>query len=254
MNFQNYFKNKTVLITGSGRGIGLEIAREYLNHGAKIIALDINKKKLLNLKKRYKNKILIEKLDLTNLNDLKNYLKKLPKNFKNINILVNNAGMKSAKNLIETDINNLNNLINFNSIKVIEISRMLISFSLKKNKGKIINIGSSLSSHGAVFKAQGGGSDYSVTKSMVHIITKIMAYECAKFKINVNAIAPGIIQTPMHARPIRETEKKHLAKIPLERIGLPKDISGTALFLGSNYSSYITGQIIHINGGMLMIG
>ena len=254
MNFQNYFKNKTVLITGSGRGIGLEIAREYLNHGAKVIALDINTKKLLNLRKRYKNKILIEKLDLTNLNNLKNYLKKLPKNFKNINILVNNAGMKSAKNLIETDINNLNNLINFNSIKVIEISRMLINFSLKKNKGKIINIGSSLSSHGAVFKAQGGGSDYSVTKSMVHIITKIMAYECAKFKINVNAIAPGIIQTPMHARPMHETEKKHLAKIPLNRIGLPKDISGTALFLGSNYSSYVTGQIIHINGGMLMIG
>ena len=63
MNFQNYFKNKTVLITGSGRGIGLEIAREYLNHGAKVIALDINTKKLLNLRKRYKNKILIEKLD-----------------------------------------------------------------------------------------------------------------------------------------------------------------------------------------------
>ena len=148
----------------------------------------------------------------------------------------------------------LNNLINFNSIKVIEISRILMNFSLKKNKGKIINIGSSLSSHGAVFRAQGGGSDYSVTKSMVHIITKIMAYECAKFKINVNAIAPGIIQTPMHDRPMQVTEKKHLDKIPLDRIGLPKDISGTALFLGSNYSSYITGQIIHINGGMLMIG
>ena len=254
MNFQNYFKNKTVLITGSGRGIGLEIAREYLNHGAKVIALDINTKKLLNLRKKYKNKILIEKLDLTNLNNLKKYLKKIPKNFKSINILINNAGMKSGQNLIEADMNNLNNLINLNSIKVIEISKILIKFSLKKNKGKIINIGSSLSSHGAVFGAQGGGSDYSVTKSLVHIITKIMAYECAKLKINVNAIAPGIIQTPMHARPMHETEKKHLNKIPLNRIGLPKDISGTALFLGSNYSSYITGQIIHINGGMLMIG
>ena len=254
MNFQNYSKNQIVLITGSGRGIGLEITKEYLNHGAKVVALDINIKKLINLKKKYRNKILVEKLDLSNLNYLKNYLKNIPKNFKNINILINNAGMKSGKNLIETNIDDLNNLINVNSIKVLEISRILMNFSLKKNKGKIINIGSSLSSHGAVFKAQGGGSDYSVTKSMVHIITKIMAYECAKFKINVNAIAPGIIQTPMHARPISETEKKHINKIPLNRIGLPRDITGTALFLGSNYSSYITGQIIHVNGGMLMIG
>ena len=254
MNFQNYFKDKTVLVTGSGRGIGLEITKEYLKHGAKVIALDLNIQKLLKFKIKFKNKILLEKLDLSNLKEFENYLKKLPKNFKNINILINNAGMKSSKNLIETDMDNLNNLINFNSIKVIEISRILMNFSLKKNKGKIINIGSSLSSHGAVFRAQGGGSDYSVTKSMVHIITKIMAYECAKFKINVNAIAPGIIQTPMHDRPMQVTEKKHLDKIPLDRIGLPKDISGTALFLGSNYSSYITGQIIHINGGMLMIG
>tara|TARA_B100000927_G_scaffold286755_1_gene278709 strand:+ start:2799 stop:3563 length:765 start_codon:yes stop_codon:yes gene_type:complete len=254
MNFQNYFKDKTVLVTGSGRGIGLEITKEYLKHGARVIALDLNIQKLLKFKIKFKNKILLEKLDLSNLKEFENYLKKLPKNFKNINILINNAGMKSSKNLIETDMDNLNNLINFNSIKVIEISRILMNFSLKKNKGKIINIGSSLSSHGAVFRAQGGGSDYSVTKSMVHIITKIMAYECAKFKINVNAIAPGIIQTPMHDRPMQVTEKKHLDKIPLDRIGLPKDISGTALFLGSNYSSYITGQIIHINGGMLMIG
>tara|TARA_B100001057_G_scaffold492339_1_gene584532 strand:+ start:8169 stop:8933 length:765 start_codon:yes stop_codon:yes gene_type:complete len=254
MNFQNYFKDKTVLVTGSGRGIGLEITKEYLNHGAKVIAIDLNTQKLLKFKNKFKNKILIEKLDLSNLGEFQSYLKKLPKNFKNINILINNAGMKSSKNLIETDMDNLNNLINFNSIKVIEISKILMNFSLKKNKGKIINIGSSLSSHGAVFRAQGGGSDYSVTKSMVHIITKIMAYECAKFKINVNAIAPGIIQTPMHDRPMHVTEKKHLDKIPLERIGLPKDISGTALFLGSDYSSYITGQIIHINGGMLMIG
>ena len=254
MNFQNYFKNKIALITGSGRGIGLEIAKEYLKHGAKVIAIDLNTKRLLNLRNKHRNNILIKKFDLSNLDNFNSFLKKLPKNFQNINILINNAGMKSAENLVKTDINNLNNLINFNSIKVIEISRILINFSLKKNKGKIINIGSSLSSHGAVFRAQGGGSDYSVTKSMVHIITKIMAYECAKFKINVNAIAPGIIQTPMHDRPMNETKKKHLDKIPLNRIGLPKDVSGTALFLGSNYSSYITGQIIHINGGMLMIG
>ena len=254
MNFQKYFKDKTVLVTGSGRGIGLEITKEYLEHGAKVIAIDLNIQKLLKFENKFQNKILIEKLDLSNLEDFQDYLKKLPKNFRNINILINNAGMKSSKNLIETDMDDLNNLINFNSIKVIEISRILMNFSLKKNKGKIINIGSSLSSHGAVFRTQGGGSDYSVTKSMVHIITKIMAYECAKFKINVNAIAPGIIQKPMHDRPMHVTEKKHLDKIPLERIGLPKDISGTALFLGSNYSSYITGQIIHINGGMLMIG
>ena len=145
MNFQNYFKNQIVLITGSGRGIGLEIAKEYLNHGAKVVALDINIKKLISLKKKYKNKILIEKLDLSNLNYFKNYLKNISKNFKNINILINNAGMKSGKNLIDTNINDLNNLINVNSIKVLEISRILMSFSLKKNKGKIINIGSSLS-------------------------------------------------------------------------------------------------------------
>ena len=138
MNFQKYFKDKTVLVTGSGRGIGLEITKEYLEHGAKVIAIDLNIQKLLKFENKFQNKILIEKLDLSNLEDFQDYLKKLPKNFKNINILINNAGMKSSKNLIETDMDDLNNLINFNSIKVIEISRILMNFSLKKNKGKLL--------------------------------------------------------------------------------------------------------------------
>jgi NAD(P)-dependent dehydrogenase (short-subunit alcohol dehydrogenase family) len=125
---------------------------------------------------------------------------------------------------------------------------------MREGGGRIINIGSSLSSQGAVFNYQAGGADYCLSKAMVHDLTKLLAYECAPLGINVNGIAPGIIDTPMHGRPREETEARHSGRIPLGRVGIPQDISGLALFLASPAANYITGQIIHVNGGMLMNG
>jgi len=125
---------------------------------------------------------------------------------------------------------------------------------MKSKGGRIVNVGSSLSSQGAVFNYQAGGGDYCLSKAIVHDLTKLLAYECAPLSINVNAIAPGIVDTPMHGRPLLETEARHGGRIPLGRLGEPEDIAGLAVFLASPAASYMTGQIIHVNGGMLMNG
>ena len=132
------------------------------------------------------------------------------------------------------------------------LTRLVYEDSLKKSGGRIINIGSSISSRGAIFNSQAGGADYCYSKAIVHDLTQLLAYEAAPQGITVNAIAPGIIHTPMHGRPAEETEARHSGRIPLGRIGQPEDIVGAAVFLASEAAAYITGQVLHVNGGMVM--
>jgi 3-oxoacyl-[acyl-carrier protein] reductase len=118
--------------------------------------------------------------------------------------------------------------------------------------GRIVNIGSSVSSRAAVFNYQAGGADYCLSKAMVHSITQLLAFEAARHGVTVNAIAPGIVDTPLHGRPTEETEARHAGRIPLERVAQPEDLVGPALFLASEGARYVTGQILHVNGGMVM--
>ncbi|GGI31343.1 3-oxoacyl-ACP reductase [Bradyrhizobium guangdongense] len=200
------------------------------------------------------NGVLPMAMDVAREDDVARVLDEIARRFGRLDVLVNNAGIKSAEPLLNGNSEKIERTIQINSVAVLRSSKLVVDRFMKAKGGRIVNVGSSLSSQGAVFNYQAGGADYCLSKAIVHDLTKLLAYECAPLKINVNAIAPGIIDTPMHGRPREETEARHSGRIPLGRVGLPENIAGLAVFLASPAASYMTGQILHVNGGMLMNG
>lgn len=248
--------SRTVLVTGAGGGIGAAITSAFHQAGARVVATDTNLDALRTSLARNTELegVVPMAMDVTDETEIANVLDEVTARFGPLYVLVNNAGVKSAESLLTGDNEKTKRTLEINANAVLLCSKLAVTRSMKKGGGRIINIGSSLSSQGAVFNYQAGGGDYCLSKAMVHDLTKLLAYECAPLGINVNGIAPGIIDTPMHGRPREETEARHSGRIPLGRVGIPQDISGLALFLASPAADYITGQIIHVNGGMLMNG
>jgi 3-oxoacyl-[acyl-carrier protein] reductase len=243
-------KGKTVFITGASGGIGLALVKGFVEASANVIAADLN---LEPIKTSIKNNCVMPyKLDVSNNDEIKNVLEQARAHFDPVNVLINNAGIKSSERLIDGDVDKIQKTISINAESVLNLTRIVFEDSLRSCGGSIINIGSSISSRGAVFNYQAGGADYCYSKAIVHDMTQLLAYEAASQNVTVNAIAPGIIQTPLHGRPAEETEQRHKGRIPLGRVGQPEDIVGAAVFLASEAASYITGQVLHINGGMVM--
>ncbi|MCK1484419.1 MULTISPECIES: SDR family oxidoreductase [unclassified Bradyrhizobium] len=256
MTEQFSVSNRTVLVTGAGGGIGSAIVNAFRSGGANVLATDADLETLRSTLASlpHGNGVLPMAMDVASEDDVNRVLDAVAKHFGRLDVLVNNAGVKSAQPLLNGDADKIERTIQINSVAVLRCSKLAIERFMKDKGGRIVNIGSSLSSQGAVFNYQAGGADYCLSKAIVHDLTKLLAYECAPHKINVNAIAPGIIDTPMHGRPREETEARHGGRIPLGRVGVPEDIAGLAVFLASPAASYMTGQIVHVNGGMLMNG
>lgn len=246
----------TVLVTGAGGGIGAAIVAAFLSNGANVIATDANQDALQRalVKVEGGDKAVTMSMDVTSEKDIERVMDAVAERFGRLDALVNNAGIKSTESLLSGDKAKIDRTMEINSGAVLLCSKLVVRRFMKKGGGRIVNIGSSLSSQGAVFNYQAGGADYCFSKAVVHDLTKLLAYECAPLGINVNGVAPGIIDTPMHGRPREETEARHAGRIPLGRVGSPEDIAGIAVFLASPASAYITGQIVHVNGGMLMNG
>ncbi|MEX3953377.1 SDR family NAD(P)-dependent oxidoreductase [Paraburkholderia sp. EG287A] len=248
--------SRTVLVTGAGGGIGAAITSAFHQAGARVVATDTNLDALRTILARSPELegVVPMAMDVTDEADVANVIDEVTERFGPLQVLVNNAGVKSAEPLLTGDNEKTKRTLEINANAILLCSKLVVARSMRQGGGRIINIGSSLSSQGAVFNYQAGGADYCLSKAVVHDLTKLLAYECAPLGINVNGIAPGIIDTPMHGRPREETEARHSGRIPLGRVGIPQDISGLALFLASPAADYITGQIIHVNGGMLMNG
>ncbi|MEX2697210.1 SDR family NAD(P)-dependent oxidoreductase [Rhizobium mongolense] len=246
----------TVLVTGAGGGIGAAIVAAFLSNGANVIATDADQDALERALAKVDGgeKAVTMSMDVTSEKDIERVMDAVAERFGRLDALVNNAGIKSAESLLSGDKAKIDRTMEINSGAVLLCSKLVVNRFMKESGGRIISIGSSLSSQGAVFNYQAGGADYCFSKAVVHDLTKLLAYECAPFGINVNGVAPGIIDTPMHGRPREETEARHAGRIPLGRVGSPEDIAGIAVFLASPASAYITGQIVHVNGGMLMNG
>ncbi|MBX5101276.1 SDR family oxidoreductase [Rhizobium lentis] len=248
--------DNTVLVTGAGGGIGAAIVAAFLANGANVIATDANQDALERALAKVEGgeNAVTMSMDVTSEKDILRVMDAVAERFGRLDALVNNAGIKSAESLLSGDKAKIDRTMEINSGAVLLCSKLVVNRFMKDGGGRIVNIGSSLSSQGAVFNYQAGGADYCFSKAVVHDLTKLLAYECAPFGINVNGVAPGIIDTPMHGRPREETEARHAGRIPLGRVGSPEDIAGIAVFLASPASAYITGQIVHVNGGMLMNG
>ncbi len=242
---------KTALVTGASGGIGLALVKGFVDSGANVVAADLNPAAVESAMASNEC-VMPVRLDVSDEAGIKGVLALVRERFGPLDVLVNNAGIKSAERLMDGDRQRIQHTLTINADAVLDLTRLVYHDSLKDRGGRVINVGSSVSSRGAVFNYQAGGADYCLSKAIVHDLTQLLAYETAPYCVTVNAVAPGIVHTPMHGRPAEETEARHGGLIPLGRIGQPEDIVGATVFLASDAASYITGQVLHVNGGMVM--
>ena len=243
-------KDKISLITGSGLGIGKAIALEFAKVGSDIIVSDVledaGQGTCEEIKKLGRQSIFF-KTDVSNSEDVKNTVDKAIEIFGRIDILVNNAGITKDQLIMKMSEEEWDKVIAVNLKGTFNFCKAVSRYMLKQRSGKIINIASIVGQIGNI-----GQVNYAASKAGVIGITKTLAKEFASRNINVNAIAPGFIKTRM-TDALSDKAKEELTKmIPLNRLGEPLDVAKVALFLASDYSNYITGQVIRVDGGMVI--
>lgn len=245
------FENKVVIITGSARGIGFEIAESFAKEGARIVLTDIQESEVRRASDELVQTSGLEcipiKADVSISDDCQKVADIAVEKFGKIDILVNNAGITKDNLLMRMSEKDWNEVIDVNLKGCFLMSKAVSRTMLKQKYGRIINISSVVGQMG-----NAGQSNYSASKAGIIGLTKSMAREFASRNILVNAVAPGFILTKMTESMKDESKAKLLEMIPLARFGEPKEVANLVLFLASEESSYITGQIIGVNGGMYM--
>ena len=244
-------KGKVAIITGARRGIGKAIALKLAREGAKIVVTDIVKEDCEKVIKEIEDlgsQGLALKLDVTDEEEIKSVAKITKERFGRIDILANNAGICVQEELDKMETSKIDKILDINLRGLILCTKYVLPEMKAKNYGKIINTASI-----AGFVGFDLSSVYCATKGAIITMTKELALELGKNKINVNAVAPGIIATDMTKDMLADESTKSalLAKIPYGRIGKPKDIASAVAFLASDESEYITGQTLAVDGGWL---
>lgn len=242
---------KTVLITGGSRGIGKEIALKYAKNNFNIIINYISEKtKVEELTKEFNDigvESLILKADVSKQEEVTNLINKAIERFSKIDVLVNNAGITKDKLLMRMSEEDFEKVIEINLKGTFLVTKAVTTYMMKQRYGNIINISSVV---GVVGNA--GQCNYSASKAGIIGFTKSIAKELSSRNIRVNAVAPGFIQTDM-TEVLPESIKENIhSQIPLKRMGTAKEVANVIYFLGTEESSYITGQVINIDGGMVM--
>lgn len=241
-------KNKVAFITGAGRGIGREIALKMASEGADIVIADIAEDTMEDTKNDIEAlgvKALAVRTDISNEQSVKEAVQAVTKNFGKIDILVNNAAIFKRAPFLEMTGDMWDFTSNINLKGIFHVTRAVASLMAENKQGVIISISSV-----DAFQGCRDYSHYAMTKAGVVGLSRTLAQELGAYNIRVNVIAPGIMLTDMTRDRVEANKEAYLAKVPIGRIGVPEDIANTALFLASDLSSYITGQVIHVNGGM----
>lgn len=236
----NDLKNKIVLVTGGSGSIGRAIAKEFLKRESKVIVIDKTKtEEEKNIDYIY--------LDLLDYEKISESVKNIIQKYGRIDVLVNNAGIVKDSLMLRMSEDDFDTVIITNLKTVFMLSQLVAKQMLKQKSGSIINISSLVGLHGNV-----GQSNYAASKAGLIGLTKTMAKELAHKQIRVNCVAPGYVQTSMLDKVSEEYLEKVKQNIPLNRFGEPVELANVVLFLASNMSSYITGEIISVGGGLMM--
>ena len=237
--------NINVILTGATGVIGGEILDLFNKSKANVIATGTNLKKLETINTKYEN-VTTKKFDISDHNSIENFVNECNEIFQNkIDILVNNAGITIDNLSIRMKDDEWNKVININLTSSFLISKNVIKKMLKNKKGKIINITSVVGHTGNI-----GQANYAASKSGIIGMSKSLALEYGKKNITINCVSPGFIKSEMTDKIADNFKETMLDKISLERFGMPIDVANAVLFLSSNLSDYITGETIHVNGGM----
>jgi len=246
----NLLKDKVVVITGSNRGIGKSITEVFAENGANIIACSRSislesRKWMINLESKFNISINTVELDLSDEKSVKDSIKQIFSISKKIDVLVNNAGVASGALFQMTPISELRKIFEINFFSQILLSQGIAKIMIRNKSGSIINLSSS-----AAFIADPGTLAYGSSKSAFARATQSMSNELGIFNIRVNAIAPGVTKTDMFKQMSSDAIEKLIRSSALKRAAEPKDIANVALFLASDLSSHVTGQVIRADGGI----
>ena len=237
-------ESKKILITGASRGIGKDIALKSKEKGYKVLGTSTTNEGVSSLKE---NGIHGLQLDLNDKKSVGSFNDLLTQKHPDISVLVNNAGITRDNILLRMTEEEWMDVLNVNLNGAFKISKTVLKFMLKKRWGRILNITSTSASTG-----NKGQANYAAAKAGIEAFSKSLAKEVGSRGITVNAIAPGYIQTDMTEVISEQVKEEILSQIPLARFGRPEEISQLVDFLISDEASYITGQTIHVNGGLFM--
>ena len=237
-------ESKKILITGASRGIGRDIALNSIEKGYKVLGTSTTNEGVSSLKE---NGIHGLQLDLNDKKSVESFNGLLTQEHPDIAVLVNNAGITRDNIVLRMSEEEWTDVLNVNLNGAFKVTKTVLKFMLKKRWGRILNITSTSASTG-----NRGQANYAAAKAGIEAFSKSLAKEVGSRGITVNAIAPGYIQTDMTEVISENVKEEILSQIPLSRFGKPEEISQLVDFLISDEASYITGQTIHINGGLFM--
>ena len=240
------FKGKKILVTGATGGIGGAIVKKFLSLNASVLGTGTNLEKLNLLKNEFPS-LLTEQFDISKHEKIEEFIEKVFSSLGGLDILVNNAGITKDNLSLRMKSEEWQKVIDINLTSTFYLCKSAIKKMLKNKFGRIVNVTSIVGHTGNV-----GQGNYSASKAGVVAMSKSLAIEYAKKNITVNCVSPGFIKTNMTDNISEKFKSELISRIPMNRLGTGEDISNTIAFLSSESSSYITGETIHVNGGMYM--
>ena len=240
------FKGKKILITGATGGIGYALVKKFLSLEGTVLATGTNTEKLDALKKEFPN-INVLKFDISQHSKIEEFIENVFSQLTGLDILVNNAGITMDNLSLRMKDEEWNKVIDINLSSTFYLCKNAIKKMLKNKYGRIVNITSIVGHTGNL-----GQSNYSASKAGMVAMSKSLAIEYAKKNITVNCVSPGFIQSNMTDKIVESIKAVLTSRIPMSKLGTGEDVSNTVAFLSSDAASYITGETIHVNGGMYM--
>ena len=242
---------KVVLITGGTRGIGKSVAERFAKEGYNLVLNYVSEntdiESIKNNFKEYEIDVILVKADVSKFDECENLVKEAISKFGKIDVLVNNAGITKDGLIAMMKEEAFDRVIDINLKGTFNMTRNVVPYMMKKRCGNIVNISSVVGVAG-----NAGQSNYAASKAGIIGFTKSLAKELSARNIRVNAVAPGFIDTDMTSVLTDKVKENIYAQIPLKRMGAAKEVANVVYFLSNDESSYITGQVINVDGGMVM--
>ena len=240
------FKNKNVLITGASGGIGGELVKKFVSLEANVLGSGTKAEKLDQIKKKYPN-IKVKRFDISEHSRIEEFIDNVSLELEGLDILINNAGTNADNLSLRMKVEEWKKVVDVNLTSTFLLSKYAIKKMLKNKFGRVVNITSVVGHTGNL-----GQSNYAASKAGIIGMSKSLAIEYAKKNITVNCVSPGFIVSDMTMN-IAEKVKLYLtSRIPMGKLGTGEDVSNCVAFLSSEQASYVTGETIHVNGGMYM--
>ena len=240
------FKDKKILITGATGGIGNWLVKKFLSLEGTVLATGTNSEKLDALKKEFPN-ISVLKFDISEHSKIEEFIENANSQLVGLDILVNNAGITMDNLSLRMKDEEWRKVIDINLTSTFYLCKHAIKKMLRNKYGRIVNITSIVGHTGNL-----GQANYSASKAGMVAMSKSLAIEYAKKNITVNCVSPGFIQSKMTDKIVESIKAVLTSKIPMSKLGTGEDVSNTVAFLSSDAASYITGETVHVNGGMYM--